>query len=499
MPGSQVRIGVIAAAGKGTRAYPRTSFVPKPLFRFDGQTLLERNAEMLFKSFGVRKLFVLVGHLREQVVEEVDRIRSRHKDREIEPALWTQRGLASDVASLRSEIREDFVLVLGDEFYHETNTNKLSDAWRSRRNSEALIAVWRSDLVSYIRKNYSVELRGQKVERLIEKPQNPPNDLVGLGTYVFKKSYFDHFDHTGPSLRTGVVELTDVIDHIARTTGRVYAQEIGGRYFNINSLADYYAVNYYLRTRSFHKYRISLIIPARNNAATLPDVISDFRQSVDEIVVVDMGSTDDTVRLAEKARVKVVRFAGASDLSPVDGRAVYEGLFRAAGDILVVAAPDGSFRAHDLPKLLEYLKDCDLAVGTRTTRQMIEQGANLRPVYRWLNVFFGKFVEILWWGQEPRYTDIGCVYRAIWKDSFEKISGELRARDRTFCLEMMIETMRFHMRCIEVPVSYYQRYGRAPDESLRSRWRYFFSVLALILGRRFPSLGRLGRKRAPSP
>ena len=494
MRGSQIRVGVIAAAGKGTRAYPRTSFIPKPLFRFGGQTLLERNAEMLFESFGVQRLFVLVGHLREQVVEEVERIRARHRGREIEPALWTERGLASDVASLRGQIDEDFVLVLGDEFYHETDTKKLAQAWKAHRDPEALIAVWRSDLVSYIRKNYSVELRGARVARLIEKPQHPPNDLVGLGTYVFKKSYFDYFDSTEPSTRSGVVELTDVIDHIARDSGRVFAQEIGGRYFNINSLADYYAVNYYLRTKSFAKYRISLIIPARNNAATLPDVISDFRKSVHEILVVDMGSTDDTIRLAQKARAKVIRFEGATGTSPIDGRAVYEGLSRAAGDILVVASPDGSFRAHDLPKLLEYLKDCDLAVGTRTTRQMIEQGANLRPVYRWLNVFFGKVVEILWWGQEPRYTDIGCVYRAIWKDSFVKLSDDLRARDRTFCLEMMIETMRFHMRCIEVPVSYYQRYGQAPDESLESRWRYFVSVVRLILGRRFQWLSWLGRR-----
>ncbi len=496
MPGTQVRVGVIAAAGKGTRAYPRTSFIPKPLFRFDGRTLLERNAEMLFRDFGVRRLYVLVGHLREQVVEEVERIRARYRDREIEPALWTQKGLASDVASLRSQIHEDFVLVLGDEFYHNTDPKKLVSTWKARKNAAALIAVWKSDLVSYIRKNYSVEMKGQRVERLIEKPQDPPNNLVGLGTYLFTPDFFDFFDRTEPSPRSGVVELTDVIDHIARDTGRVFAQEIGGRYFNINSLADYYAVNYFLRTESFSKYRISLVIPTRNNAATLPDVISDFQKSVHEVVVVDMGSSDDTVSLAQKARVRVVTLRDEAPHS--DGRAVYEGLLRATGDILVVAPPDGSFRAHDLPKLLEYLKDCDLAVGTRTTRQMIEQGANLRPAYRWLNVFFGKFVEILWWDQEPRYTDIGCAYRAIWKDSFEKISGELRARDRTYCLEMMIETMRFHMRCIEVPVSYYQRYGQSPEETLSSRWRYFFSVLGLILSRRFPSLGRIGRRLSAS-
>ena len=135
--------------------------------------------------------------------------------------------------------------------------------------------------------------------------------------------------------------------------------------------------------------------------------------------------------------------------------------------------------------MLEYLKDCDMAVGTRTTRQMMEQGSNLSPLYRWLNVFFGKLVEILWWSREPRFTDIGCIYRAIWKDSFEKITPDLRAKDKTFSLEMMIEIMRYHMRCIEVPVSFYKRYGSVLEESMSDRWRYFFSVLRLIFRRRF--------------
>lgn len=482
---------MIAAAGKGTRAYPRSSFIPKPLFRFLGKTLLERNAELLFNAFKIKRLIVIVGHLSEQVLEEVSRLRELYPDAEIESAQWTQKGLASDVAALRTRISEDFVLVLGDEFYHKTDHKRFAAAWRKRGNAQAMIAVWRSDLVSYIRKNYSVELQADRVQKLIEKPQDPPNDLVGLGSYVFSPAYFTYFDRTPPSERTGVIELTDVIDLMARDGGKVFVHQLGGRYFNINSLADFYAVNYILRSEQFASYRISLIVPTQNNEATLPDVISDFRDKVHEVIIADVGSTDGTLALASRARVKVISFESSAASGNLTGSFVYEALHRATGDILVVVPPDGSFRAHDLPKLLEYLKDCDLAVGTRTTRQMIEQGANLSPIYRWLNVFFGKLVEVLWWGQEPRYTDIGCVYRAIWKDSFEKISGELRASDRTFCLEMMIETMRFHMRCIEVPVSYYQRYGRAPDESLANRWRYFFSVLRLILSRRFPRLGRM--------
>ena len=79
------------------------------------------------------------------------------------------------------------------------------------------------------------------------------------------------------------------------------------------------------------------------------------------------------------------------------GDTIKYGLDNAVGDILVVVEADHTFRAKDLGKFLEYLKDSDMVIGTRTTRQMIEQGANVQVLLRWGNVFVGKLVEALWW------------------------------------------------------------------------------------------------------
>ncbi len=510
-----VSIGVIAAAGKGTRAYPRTSYVPKPLFRFENRSLLERNVDIQFRVFGVKKLYIVVGHLRDQVEVEVERLRQKFPGREIETAAWTGRGLAADIASLRDRVRSDFSLILGDEFYDGTNHSTLVKFWKTRRQARALIAVMPTKMIAHIRKNYSVKLDGLRVTELIEKPENPPNNLLGLGTYIFSPDYFRFFDETPPSRRSGIVELTDVIDHMARASGEVYAGILKGRYLNINSLADYYAAHYLIRSEKFPQYKLSLVLPALNHAATLPDVISDFKDHVHEIIVADMGSTDGTVDLAKKAKVKVYSRYGPSDFLPGgvpespfaappspdprpgerlhDGWSVYEAMYHCSGDIVVLAPADGSFRALDLPKLAEYLKDSDMVVGTRTTRQMMEQGSNLRASYRWMNVAFGKAVEILWWSQEPRYTDIGCMYRAIWKEAFDRIAPDLHRRDKTYSVEMMIEIMRYHMRCIEIPVSYYQGYGLVAAESMRQDLRYFFNVSAFILARRFTWLAWLER------
>ncbi len=488
-----LKVGVIAAAGKGTRAYPRTSFIPKPLFPFEGKTILEKNVEIQFHTLGVDTLYIIVGHLKEMVLEEVERIRDKFPGKTIIPTLWTGKGLASDIASLRDRIQEDFSVILGDEFYYKTDHAAVLKTWEKSRKRKALIAVLPTGLLSDIRKNYSVELKGERVLRLIEKPQNPPNELLGLGTYVFTKDYFDYFDTTPPSERSGVVELTDVIHRMAVEDRSVVATILTGRYFNINSLADYYTATYLIRSERFDQYRISLVIPTFNNEATLGDVINDFKNHVHEIVVTDQGSGDSTLSIARKNRVKILENATQVPVSAGvhNGQAVYQAMGEVKGDILVLVPADGSFRARDLPKLLEYLKDSDMVVGTRTTRQLIEQGSNLRPFNRWLNVFFGKLVEIFWWDQEPRFTDIGCLYRAIWKDSFRKIQPDLKAVNKTYSVEMMIEIIRYHMRCIEIPVSYYKRYGVAPDESTGELWRYFFSILTMILTRRYRLLGRL--------
>src|SRR5262249_39766292 len=158
-----------------------------------------------------------------------------------------------------------------------------------------------------------------------------------------------------------------------------------------------------------------------NEEESIGYVVRDFKDAVSEVLVVDNSSRDRTAEVAraEGARVETVRLTGYGDT-------IRHGLDHATGDILVVVEADSSFRARDLSKLLEYLKDADMVVGTRTTREMIEQGTNMRGPVRWGNVLVAKGVELLWWGQQPRFTDVGCTYRALWRDTYARIRPLLR-------------------------------------------------------------------------
>ena len=202
---------------------------------------------------------------------------------------------------------------------------------------------------------------------------------------------------------------------------------------------------------------VSLVIPAYNEQETITDVVGEFRQSpwLDEIVVVDNNCADRTAELAAAAGARVV-----AERRPGYGSALMAGMAAAKGDIFVLVEADGSFRARDLEKLLAYLDDAGMVLGTRTTRQMVEQGANMRFLLRWGNVFMAKILQLLWLRpSEPRFTDVGCTYRALSRATWEAIRGGLRETGPAFSPEMMCAALNAGCRVVEIPVTYSRRHG----------------------------------------
>ena len=216
------------------------------------------------------------------------------------------------------------------------------------------------------------------------------------------------------------------------------------------------------------------MIPAYNEAASIGHVIRQFQPHVDEIVVMDNQSPDGTGDIARRMGAVV-----HSEPLAGDGDALRKGMDAATGDILVLVEADDTFSARDLNKLLEYLKDADMVIGTRTTREMIARGANMDGLLRWGNVVVGKLVEALWWSVEPRLTDVGCTYRALWRDTYRAIRPYLREDGAPFSPEMMIEVLRIEGRLIEIPVNYYRRRAGESKHST-SRWHSAKTGLRMI-------------------
>lgn len=207
----------------------------------------------------------------------------------------------------------------------------------------------------------------------------------------------------------------------------------------------------------FRNRTVSLVVPAYNEEATIGHVVDEFRGEphIDEIVVVDNNCKDRTAEIAAARGARVVQ-----ETRKGYGAALMGGMLAAKGDILVLTEADGSFRARDVEKLLVYLADAGMVMGTRTTRQMVQQGANMRSFLRWGNVCMAKFLQLCWLRpSEPRFTDVGCTFRALSRETFERIRHRLSETGPAFSPEMMCAALQERCRVIEVPVTYAPRMG----------------------------------------
>lgn len=245
----------------------------------------------------------------------------------------------------------------------------------------------------------------------------------------------------------------------------------------------------------FEGRQVSVVIPAHDEEATIAEVVEGFRTRapwVDDIVVVDNNCRDRTADRAREAGARVV-----TESAPGYGCALRRGMDEAVGDVLVLTEADGSFRPEDVIKLLVYIGDAGLVVGTRTTRQMVEQGANMRPLLRWGNVAVAKGFELLWYlSCEPRLTDVGCTYRALSRETWRRIRPHVREAGPAFSPEMMAEAMVQRIRVVEVPVNYLRRRGGESKHS--ASWskvaRTATGMIRAILRKRME-----GFRRAPDP
>lgn len=234
-------------------------------------------------------------------------------------------------------------------------------------------------------------------------------------------------------------------------------------------------------------HSVTVVIPAYNEEATIAEVVTEFtaHEAVDEVLVVDNNCSD---RTAERARAAGARVVAES--APGYGCALLRGMREATGEWIALVEADGSFKAWDLWKLLYYLPDSAMVLGTRTTKQMVSQGANMDFLLRWGNVTAAKLLELLWYiPQEPRLTDVGCTYRALHRETFQVIAGGLREAGPAFSPEMICEALRHGLRVIEIPVHYGAREG---GESKHSRGlgqvaRTALKMIRCIIRKRFES------------
>lgn len=197
---------------------------------------------------------------------------------------------------------------------------------------------------------------------------------------------------------------------------------------------------------------ILVIIPAFNEARAIGRVIGDIPDSlVDEVVVVNNASTDETEDNARAAGATVV-----TETRRGYGYACLRGIEYAKAkhpDIVVFLDGDYSDHPDEMARLVEPIRQdaADFVVGSRI-RGDAEPGA-LLPQAQMGNRLA---CQLMRWGWGAAYTDLG-PFRAI---RFRDLRA-LDMQDKTFgwTIEMQIKAVEVGLRVDEVPVSYRRRVG----------------------------------------
>jgi glycosyltransferase involved in cell wall biosynthesis len=154
--------------------------------------------------------------------------------------------------------------------------------------------------------------------------------------------------------------------------------------------------------------RVSVVIPARNEAENLPSVLATVPEDVFEILLVDGASTDATITVARRCRadIRVLEQNGHGK-----GNALACGFAAARGDIVVMLDADGSADGAEIPHFVQALRDgVDLAKGSRFTGG--GGSADITFLRRVGNRMLCSLVNLLY---RTRYTDLCYGYNAFWR------------------------------------------------------------------------------------
>ena len=160
--------------------------------------------------------------------------------------------------------------------------------------------------------------------------------------------------------------------------------------------------------------RVSVVIPALNEAKNLPHVLPKLPPYVYEVILVDGHSSDGTIEIARALypEIRVLTQSGRGK-----GDALACGFAAARGDIVVMLDADGSARPEEIPRFVDALvRGADMAKGSR-----FADGGGSADITRLRNLgnrMIGALVNILY---GTRYTDLCYGYNAFWRRPLSRL------------------------------------------------------------------------------
>ncbi|WP_254270967.1 UTP--glucose-1-phosphate uridylyltransferase AglF [Haloarcula marina] len=213
---------VILAAGQGTRLRPLTDDKPKGMVEVAGKPILTHCFERLIE-LGASGLHVVVGYKKQAIINYYE------DEFEGVPITYThqreQKGLAHALLTVEEHIDDDFMLMLGDNIF-EANLQDVVNRQREER-ADAAFLVEEVPWDEASRYGVCDTNKYGEITNVVEKPDDPPSNLVMTGFYTFSPAIFHACHLVQPSDR-GEYEISDAVDLLLQSGRTIDAIRMNG-------------------------------------------------------------------------------------------------------------------------------------------------------------------------------------------------------------------------------------------------------------------------------
>ena len=240
------------------------------------------------------------------------------------------------------------------------------------------------------------------------------------------------------------------------------------------------------------KHRVVAVMPAYNAERTLAATLADVPAgSIDEVILVDDGSTDRTVQVARDMGLTVIVHPRNRGYGGNQKTCYREALARGA-DVVVMIHPDYQYDSRVIPLAVGFIElgVCDVVLGSRV-RSRAEALQGGMPVYKYLSNRFLTFAENCALGQN--LGDFHSGFRVYRREVLERIPFERNSDDFVFDTQFLVQAVHFGYRLGDVPVPV-RYFDEASSINFRRSLVYGLGTLG-ELGRYW--LHRLGVWRTP--
>lgn len=230
--------------------------------------------------------------------------------------------------------------------------------------------------------------------------------------------------------------------------------------------------------RSPRRPKITVVMPAFNAARTLTACVADIpRAVVDEIILVDDASQDDTVAVAHGLGLEVIRHLVNRGYGGNQKTCYREALARGA-DIVVMVHPDHQYDPRIIPELVEPILDgrADAAFGSRMLGGRAREGG--MPLWKYLaNIALTRLENTV---LGLRLTEFHSGFRAYSRHFLQRVRFEANSDAFVFDSEIIAQGVLAGMRMVEIPIAT-RYFPEASQIGVLASLRYGLAILGLLI------------------